>query len=128
MFQFQKLPGGMTGFGVFVQEFDPQLVKFELEVFWAAIGGLDPVTALHRLKGRVAQVHLKDLLKGVGTVYDESKVAPEAFKEVGNGTLDWPGILQACDATGVEQCHVEQDQSPDPVASIGQSLKYLRGL
>ena len=127
-FEFQKLPGGMTGFSVFVQEFDPQLVKFELDVFWAAIGGLDPVKTLNRLKGRVAQVHLKDLLKGVGTIYDESKVAPEAFKEVGNGTLDWPGVLQACEATGVEQCHVEQDQSPDPVASIGQSLKYLRGL
>jgi sugar phosphate isomerase/epimerase len=127
-FEFQPLPTGQTGFSVFVQEFDPQLVKFELDVFWAAIGGLDPVTSLKRLKGRVAQVHLKDLLPGVDTIYDEGKVPAEAFKEVGQGRINWTDVLQACEATGVEQCHVEQDQSPDPVASIAMSLKYVRGL
>lgn len=127
-FEFQPLPTGQTGFSVFVQEFDPQLVKFELDVFWAAIGGLDPVTSLKRLKGRVAQVHLKDLLPGVDTIYDEGKVPAEAFKEVGQGRINWTDVLQACAATGVEQCHVEQDQSPDPIASIATSLKYVRGL
>lgn len=127
-FEFQPLAAGQTGFSVFVQEFDPQLVKFELDVFWAAIGGLDPVTTIKRLKGRVAQVHLKDLKPGVGTIFDEGQVPAEAFQEVGQGRIHWPEVLQACEATGVEQCHVEQDQSPDPLASIAASLKYVRGL
>ena len=127
-FEFEKLPGGKTGFEVFIDEFDSQLVKFELDVFWVAIGGHDPVKAIERLKGRVAQVHLKDLLAGTGTIYDESKVPAEAFKECGNGTIDMPAVLKASEAAGVQQCHVEQDQSPDPIASVGQSLKYLRKL
>ena len=127
-FEFAKISGGQTGWDVFVQEFDPKLVKFEIDVFWAAIGGNDPVETIKSLKGRVAQLHLKDLLKGTPTIYDESKVPKEAFKEVGNGIIDWPAVLAAGEAAGVAQCHVEQDQSPDPIVSIGQSMKNLKAL
>jgi sugar phosphate isomerase/epimerase len=127
-FEFAKLPSGETGWDVFVREFDPALVKFEIDVFWAAIGGLDPVATIRGLKGRVAQLHLKDLLKGTPTILDESKVPKEAFQEVGDGIIDWPAVLAAAEFAGVTQCHVEQDQSPDPVASIGQSIRYLKSL
>ncbi len=127
-FEFQKLANGQTGWEVYVEEFDPRLVKFEIDVFWAAIGGMDPVKIINSLKGRVAQLHLKDLLKGTPTMYDESKVPKEAFKEVGNGIIDWPAVLAAGETAGVTQCHVEQDQSPDPIASIGQSMKNLKTL
>ncbi len=127
-FEFAKLAEGQTGWDIFVQEFDPQLVKFEIDVFWAAIGGLDPVATIKKLSPRVAQLHLKDLLKGTPTIYDESKVPAEAFQEVGNGVVDWPAVLKAGQEAGVVQCHVEQDQSPDPIASIGQSMKNLRAM
>ena len=127
-FEFAKLPSGETGWDVFVQEFDPALVKFEIDVFWAAIGGLDPVETIRGLKGRVAQLHLKDLLKGTPTIYDESKVPKEAFQEVGYGIIDWPAVLAAGEFAEVTQCHVEQDQSPDPIISIGQSIRHLKSL
>ncbi|MBE2215667.1 MAG: sugar phosphate isomerase/epimerase [Opitutaceae bacterium] len=126
-FEFAPLDGGKTtGWDVFVGEFDPALVKFEIDVFWAAIGGLDPVKTLRDLKGRVAQVHLKDLAKGTATEWDEGKVPAGAFKELGQGGLDMRRIIEVCDETGVDQCHVEQDQSPDVLASIVTSAKYLR--
>jgi sugar phosphate isomerase/epimerase len=127
-FEFEKLASGQTGWDVLVSEFDPQLVKFEIDVFWAAIGGLDPVKTIKQLKGRVAQLHLKDLLKGTPTIYDESKVPAEAFQEVGNGIIDWPAVLKAAEEADVVQCHVEQDQSPDPIASIGESMSNLKQL
>ena len=126
-FEFGPLEDGRTtGWEIFVHEFDRDLVKFEIDVFWAAIGGLDPVQALHDLRGRVAQVHLKDLLAGTARNWDEGTVAPEAFKELGRGSLDMKRIIETCAATGVDQCHVEQDQSPDPLASIATSVNYLR--
>ncbi len=127
-FEFQKLASGQTGWDIFVKEFDPELVKFELDVFWAQIGGLDPAHTIAGLKGRVAQLHLKDLLRGTPTMYDESKVPPDAFQEVGDGVVDWPSVLSAAVEAEVAQCHVEQDQSPSPIDSIAQSLKYLRQL
>ena len=127
-FEFAKLPGGKTGWEVLVEEFDPELVKFELDVFWVAIGGYDPLESLGNLKGRVAQVHLKDLKKGTSIEHDEGKVPHEAFKELGNGTIDMSQVLDLSAKIGVDQCHVEQDQSPDPVNSVAISMKYLTSL
>jgi sugar phosphate isomerase/epimerase len=127
-FEFAKLPSGVTGWDVFVAEFDPALVKFEIDVFWAAIGGLDPVKTIRGLKGRVAQLHLKDLQQGTPTIYDEGQVPHEAFQEVGQGVIDWPAVLAAGEFAGATQCHVEQDQSPDAIASIGQSIRHLKQL
>ena len=128
-FEFAPLEDGRTtGWDVLLHEFDPELVKIEFDVFWAAIAGHDPVRLLHELRGRVAQVHLKDLAAGTPVIHDEGAVPPEAFKELGAGCLDLPRILAACAETGVDQCHVEQDQSPDPLASIAASLRHLRQL
>jgi len=127
-FEFAKLPSGQLRWDVLVKEFDPHLVKFEMDVFWVTIGGMDPVKMLKGLKGRVAQLHLKDLLKGTPTNHDESTVPKDAFQEVGNGIIDWPAVLAAAELAGVTQCHVEQDQSPDPIASIGESLRNLKAL
>ncbi len=127
-FEFAKLPEGKRGWDVFVEEFDPKLMPFELDVFWAAIAGNDPVKMIRKLKGRIAQLHLKDLKAGVATLTDESKTPRDAFQEVGDGTIDWNAVLQAAEDTAVDQCHVEQDQSPDPLASIAQSMTYIKSL
>lgn len=126
-FEFAPLPdGGATGWDVLLREFDPACVRLEFDVFWAAIAGHDPVAMLHGLRGRVAQVHLKDLAPGTPVIFDEGAVPPAAFREVGAGALDFRAILAACAATGVDQCHVEQDQSPDPCASLAASQAWLR--
>ncbi len=38
---------------------DPRL-KFNIDLGWAMVAGLDPVKLLKRLEGRIANVHLKD--------------------------------------------------------------------
>lgn len=128
-FEFAPLADDpVTGWELLQQEFDPELVKFELDVFWLRIAGLDPVQAIRDLRGRVAQVHLKDIRPGAVRSLDEGAVPPEDFREVGRGALDFRAILTACRETGVDQCHVEQDQSPDPVASLTTSADFLRAL
>lgn len=132
-FEFEKLvdkenPTGMTGFDVFMDELESDFCTFELDVFWAAIAGWDPIDTLMKLKGRVSQVHLKDLRARVPIIYDESKVPDDAFEELGDGTINIGDVVRVCSEIGVEQCHVEQDESPNPLASIRQSIKYFRSL
>jgi sugar phosphate isomerase/epimerase len=127
-FEFEKLKDDQTGFDVLIDEFDKELVPFELDVFWAKIGGWDPIETLRKLDGRVSQVHLKDLKEGTPVIYDNGAVPHEAFKELGAGTIDMAEVLKVSAEIGVEQCHIEQDQSPDPIASIGQSIKHLNTL
>jgi sugar phosphate isomerase/epimerase len=128
-FEFAPLEDGLTtGWDILVNELDPRFVQFELDVFWLALGGLDPVQTLRNLRGRVAQVHLKDLKRKSPRCWDEQAVPTDAFEALGDGCLDMNVILETCAETNIVQCHVEQDQSPDPLASIVTSLNYLRQL
>ncbi|MFK7821723.1 MAG: sugar phosphate isomerase/epimerase family protein [Planctomycetaceae bacterium] len=127
-FEFKKLDGGKTGWETFVAEFDKRLVKFEVDVFWVKIGGLDPFKTLESLKGRVSQVHLKDLIKDAKTQHDEGKVPHEAFKELGAGTIDMAKVMKLAARIGAQQCHVEQDQSAAPLTSIQTSMRHLKTL
>lgn len=125
-FEFQPLEGGKSGFDVFMAEFSPEM-KFELDVFWVKVGGLDPVELLGKMKGRVSQIHLKDLKDGL-TLPEFGSVPADAFKELGQGVIAMEPIIEAAALAGVVHAHVEQDQSPDPLKSIGMSMEYLKGL
>ncbi len=125
-FEFEPLQGKKTGYDVLISEFVPEM-KFEVDVFWVAVGGQDPAKLIKKLKGRVSQLHLKDLQKGI-PVPEFGKLPNEAFKELGNGSIDLEPIIEAADKAGVEHCHVEQDQSPHPLKSVQQSIKYLATL
>ena len=125
-FEFQPMDGGKCGYDVFVEEFAPEM-QFEIDVFWVVVGGKDPVELIRSLKGRVSQLHLKDLQKGT-TLPNFGKLPNEAFKELGNGMIPMEPIIKAAADTKVAHCHVEQDQSPDPVASIKTSMKHLKSL
>lgn len=125
-FEFQPLEGGKSGYDVFMDEFSPEM-KFELDVFWVKVGGLDPVELLGKLKGRVSQIHLKDLKEGLA-LPEFGGLPADAFKELGQGIIPMEPVIEAAALAGVAHAHVEQDQSPDPLKSIGMSMEYLKGL
>jgi len=117
-----------TLFQVLLDNTDKKLVGIELDLFWVSVAGLDPAEMLHKLAGRVPLVHLKDKATGTPVMYKES-VPRTAFKEVGNGVLDWPKVLRAAAASKVAHYFVEQDQTPgDPVESLRQSYDFVSKL
>jgi sugar phosphate isomerase/epimerase len=123
-FEFAKNGDG-TLFDILAANTDKKLVGFEVDCFWVSVAGLDPADFIRKNKGRVALVHLKDKAEGTEQRFNES-VPRTAFKEIGNGTLDWPGILKAASADGVKHYFVEQDQTAgDPLESLRQSYAYL---
>ncbi len=123
-FEFAQAGDG-TLFDVLANNTDKKLVGFEVDCFWVSVAGLDPVDFIRKHKGRVMLVHLKDKAQGTEQRFNES-VPRTAFKEIGNGTLDWPGILKAASDEGVKHFFVEQDQTAgDPIESLRQSYAYL---
>lgn len=123
-FEFEpKGDEGQTGFDVLMSEFADEM-KFEVDVFWVQVGGVEIVPLLEKLDGRVAQLHLKDLKKEI-ELPSFGKLPEDAFKELGNGQIAIEPIIEVAAKIGVDHCHVEQDQSPDPIASVTQSLNYL---
>lgn len=97
--------GGTTGWDILVRETDPALVHFEVDIGWIATAGLDPVAFLRRHRGRVVQLHVKDVAAG-NSVNFALQMKPA---EVGSGTLDWARILPAAYDAGVRHFYVEQE-------------------
>lgn len=125
-FEFKPMNGGKTGYDVLIEEFSPQM-KFEVDIFWVRVGGVDPVALIRKLTDRVSQLHLKDL-NDQTTIPSYDGVPEEAFEELGDGTIAMEPVIEVAAEAGVAHCHVEQDQSPDPLASIRQSMAYLKSL
>ncbi|GAA4467803.1 sugar phosphate isomerase/epimerase [Novipirellula rosea] len=123
-FEFEPKENGRYGYEVLVDEFSDQM-KFEIDIFWVQLAGHDPAKLIRKLQGRVSQLHLKDLSKQT-PVPTYNGVANEAFEEIGDGVIPMEPIFQAAAEAGVVHCHVEQDQSPEPLASIRQSMTYLK--
>lgn len=116
---------GARPIDLFLERFDPKLVKFEIDVFWASVAGEDPAELIRQWKGRVALVHLKDKAPGLRTHYGED-LSSNAFREVGLGVLDFPKILAAAREAEIEHYFVEQDEvADDPVASLVYSLHTM---
>lgn len=130
-FEFQPMKdsasGEMsTGFEVMVKEFSSDM-KFEVDVFWIQVGGKNPVDLIRSLKGRVSQLHLKDLSKDLKTP-KYNGIPPQAFEELGDGVISWDPVIEVAAEAGVDICHVEQDHSPHPLKSIKQSIDHLQTL
>ena len=123
---FESAPAGdKTLFQILIDSTDKKYVGFELDCFWLSVSGNDPADFIKKLSGRVPLLHCKDKAEGTEKRFDEGVPRP-AFKEVGNGVLDWPTILRAAAAAGVQHYFVEQDQTPgDPLDSLRQSYNFL---
>jgi sugar phosphate isomerase/epimerase len=104
-------------------------LALELDTFWASIAGQDPLKMLQAHAGRVPLVHLKDKAKGTPVQYDEGKVPKEAFKEVGQGEIDYAAFLPAAAKAGVRYFYVEQDHcAGDPLASLRVSHQAIKAV
>jgi sugar phosphate isomerase/epimerase len=118
-FEFEPTFGRQNALQYLANELSPQDLAFEIDVYWAAFAGYDPLAVLEDFSGRVPLVHLKDMSR------DESR----SFAEVGAGRLDFPAILEKSGEAGAEWAIVEQDhcQRP-PLESARLSFQYLSSL
>lgn len=108
-FEFTTTFGtGETLFDTLLNITDPALVFFELDAFWASVGGYEPDQVIRRHADRIHLVHLKDA----------SKDDPRKDVPFGEGVLDWEAILSAARQAGVEYYITEQD-NPNPEDPVG---------
>ena len=123
-FEFKTMDKGKSGYDIFIENFSSKMA-FEMDVFWIKLGGENPVAMIKELKGRISQLHLKDLKKK-SIIPNFGKVTPDTFDEIGDGMIKMEPIMRIAQKSGVQHCHVEQDQSPDAIASIKKSIQYLK--
>ncbi len=116
-FEFMHAADGKTYLEKLYSETDPAKLFAEIDVHWVTRGGQNPVKWIKKTAGRMPVVHFKDF----ALVQDGNEFKP-VFCEVGEGNLDWPEIIRACEETGVGFYSVEQDQ-PYGGKSIFESIR-----
>ncbi|HLJ76663.1 MAG TPA: sugar phosphate isomerase/epimerase [Acidobacteriaceae bacterium] len=105
--------GDVTGFDVLMRYTDPALVQWQMDCYWVAQAGHDPVALLRQYGNRIQSLHLKDRKPNVPTSLNTGPDAAH-FTEVGEGTLDWKTIFRLAANDRIPWMFVEQDQTDKP--------------
>ena len=111
--EFENRVGGQSALEYFVSKLGPEVV-IELDTYWVAVGGENPVEVLGRLGDRVVALHIKD---GPATKDTKDQVA------VGSGSLPIRDIIEAApNALRV----IELDDSRDNrFTAVADSFAFL---
>ena len=112
---------------------DPNLVFFEMDIFWTTAGGADPVAYLDNYPGRFRLMHIKDMSKNVRFPGDGGD--PQQWislfpylTDPGSGVLDLKNILSHAKKSGMEHFLLENDLTKNPNQTLENSYKFLSSL
>lgn len=109
--EFARQDGGtLTGYDILTAETDPALVHLEVDLFWAFRGAHDPVDLIRRNRGRIRQVHVKDL------------DTTASFADPGAGLIDFARIFQHAAEAGLVEYIVERDDAGSPPRTPADAL------
>ncbi len=121
---------GRVPFHVLLEETDPALVTFELDLFWMMAGGGEPADFLDRFPGRFKRMQVKDMSErvrftGRGQTAQEWMELFPKMRDAGDGILDLQAILSYAARTGVEYFFLERDLAADPAQTLRTSYYAL---
>ena len=122
-FEFERFDGKM-GLDILYSAADKKALKAQLDLAWVARGLQSPAEWILRLKGRVDQLHFKDLAI-LNTPEGQTR---DKLSEIGNGNLDWKAIVAAARKVKAQDLIVEQDADflgGDPFRSLEASYRFL---
>ncbi len=103
-----------------MQRTDPELVEFQMDIYWVVAAGHDPAEWLQRYPNRFTSGHVKDITDGE---------EPESTI-LGTGLIDYPALLPLAKENGMEYFIVEQEAytGTTPIDAARENAKYLSGL
>jgi sugar phosphate isomerase/epimerase len=95
-----KAMDGIVPQDLMMNETNPDLVDFEMDMYWTVAAGVDPVAYMDKHPNRFKLVHVKDLTKTA--TGNESCV-------IGKGTIDYKTLLPKVAKRGIQHMIVEQE-------------------
>jgi len=111
--EFKEI-NGRVPYEILVENTDPKLVTFELDIAWITAAGKDPLAYFSKYPGRFHVWHMKDL-------------SPEKQDAtLGEGIIDFKPILAQAKTAGMKYWFLEQDncRTHTPMESIAISRHY----
>lgn len=135
--EFRSFGNGTKGLDILIAFTEPELVDFELDIFWVEKAGFTPQSYFEKYPGRFPMWHVKDMDKKfttpvVGEKYDKAGfmdiIKEIRYTEVGTGSIDYINIATYAEKAGLKYAFVEQDDiyMPNKFESIKSSYDYVQ--
>ncbi len=107
---------------VMMSNTDPALVDFQMDIYWTVTAGQDPEAWFKKYKDRFRAVHIKDRIR--------NSTEKEATCNLGEGSIDFPKILNTARENGVQHFIVEQERydNSTPLKSTEANANYMKNL
>ena len=109
---------GHVPYDLLLESTDPDLVAFEMDLFWLIRAGGDPLAYFERHPRRFPLVHVKDM--------DASTA--KRMVDVGRGSIDFRRIFARAEQAGIRHYFVEHDEPVSPFESARISFEAMRRL
>lgn len=109
---------------VMMENTDPALVDYEMDMYWVVTANQDPVEWLKKYPNRWKLSHVKDRMK------DAPATEGNASCDLGAGKIDYQKILHEASAVGMEYYIVEQERydNTTPLQSAERNAQYMKNL
>jgi sugar phosphate isomerase/epimerase len=106
-----------------MNETDPALVDFELDIYWAHVANVKPSDYLAKYPGRFRLCHVKDAEPGTGDPHQRGVL-------LGQGEIPYAELIKQSKDLGMEYFIVEQERFPTgtPMEAAEANAKYLAAL
>jgi len=118
-YTFEEMEGEIPQ-AVLMDHTDPDLVEFQMDIYWVVAGGHDPFEWIRNYPNRFTSCHVKDLANGDNP---ESTI-------LGTGTIDFPPLLEVARDNGMKYYIVEQEAYSDttPLEAVRLNAGYMEEL
>ena len=111
-FEFE-MQGDENGLEILINNTQPDLVAFQLDLYWAVKGGTDPVAFIEKYPGRFCSFHIKDSAEDLEQT------------TVGTGIVPFEEVFKIKGKSGATQYFVEDERTDDPFGNIEAAFNYL---
>jgi sugar phosphate isomerase/epimerase len=115
-FEFAR-DGGTRLYDILLDRTDPDLVFFEMDLYWTVTAGVDPLDYLARFdQSRFPLFHVKD------------RDAAGTFADLGEGNINFTRIFRELANKHYHHYFVERDTQANPARTAAVGYEYLRDL
>ena len=111
---------------VLMDSTDPELVEYQMDIYWVVAAGHDPEEWIRTYPNRFTSSHVKDGIFG----NDGNDGDDMESTILGTGTIDFPRILKLAKENGMKYFIVEQEAytGTTPMDAVKENASYMKGL
>ncbi|MDA1370812.1 MAG: sugar phosphate isomerase/epimerase [Proteobacteria bacterium] len=115
-FEFEAQEEGKIGYDYLTYFTEPELVVFEMDLYWIINAGHDPIRYFRENPGRFPMLHVKD------------RSTAGQMVDVGRGVINFTEIFSHAETGGFKHYFIEHDNPSDGINSITYSYNSVANI